>query len=71
MALTLILSLAGVSAFVLLMSVGLLIKGKPLTGTCASQNATLNQNGVCGVCGQSVGSCENESTPQDFPEIAR
>lgn len=47
--------------FVLLMSVGLFLKGKPIERTCASQNPLLaNDDGTCSFCGQDVNSCENE-----------
>lgn len=55
--------MGAIAIFATLMSVGLLIKGKALTGTCASQNAALlGGDGTCGVCGQAVGSCENETS---------
>lgn len=60
MLLTILLSLAGVASFVLLMSVGLLFKGKALEGTCASQSKLLNEDGMCGFCGKEVGTCEND-----------
>jgi hypothetical protein len=49
--------------FAVAMSAGLLIKGKELKGTCASQNPALLKHGIqCSVCGKEVGSCENEPT---------
>jgi len=58
---TILLSLAVMGFFVLALSLGLLIKGKELKGTCASQSQALADKGiVCSVCGKEVGSCETE-----------
>ncbi|NJO02234.1 MAG: hypothetical protein HC880_11595 [Bacteroidia bacterium] len=59
MILTLLLTLGVMVLFVVLMSTGLLIRGKALSGTCASQNPALLKDGIsCSVCGKTVGSCE-------------
>ncbi|TAF68284.1 MAG: hypothetical protein EAZ55_00240 [Cytophagales bacterium] len=58
---TIILGVVFMGVFALLMSVGLLVRGKELKGTCASQNPELAKLGIeCTVCGKVVGSCENE-----------
>ncbi|NJL15291.1 MAG: hypothetical protein HC913_21315 [Microscillaceae bacterium] len=64
MLLHLMFALGAIALFALLMSVGLLLKGKPLEGTCASKNAVLGLGGTCSVCGQAVGSCETETSPE-------
>lgn len=59
--LTIILTIGIMAMFAISMSVGLLIKGKELKGTCASQNPALLKDGIyCGACGKTVDSCENE-----------
>jgi len=59
---TVILAIGVMVLFAVLMSVGLLIRGKEIKGTCASQNPLLLKNGVeCGACGKPVGSCENKA----------
>lgn len=59
---TVILAIGVMILFAVLMSVGLLIRGKEIKGTCASQNPLLLKNGVeCGVCGKPVGSCETDT----------
>lgn len=59
---TVVLAISVMVLFAVLMSTGLLIRGKEIKGTCASQNPLLLKDGVeCGVCGKPVGSCENES----------
>ena len=69
---TILLGILFVGIFVVLMSVGLIFKGKELKGTCASQNPLLLENGVsCSVCGQPVGSCENEDATKQNLEIAQ
>ncbi len=63
MLLTLLFTLGAVALFAILMSVGLLIKGKALEGTCASQSQALyGKGGTCGVCGQAVGSCQTDES---------
>ncbi len=61
-------------AFAVLMSLGLLITGKELKGTCASRNVALYGEGaVCGMCGKVPdGNCENKTENiGNFPEIKR
>ncbi|WP_299454273.1 hypothetical protein [uncultured Microscilla sp.] len=59
---TVVLAIAVMILFAVLMSIGLLIRGKEIKGTCASQNPLLLKDGVeCGVCGKPVGACENET----------
>ena len=61
MFLTIVLTFVAVALFVVFMSVGLIIKGKELKGTCASKNALVFGNdGTCSICGQEMGSCKNE-----------
>ncbi len=58
---TILFSLAVMGLFVIALSLGLLIKGKELKGTCASQSGALAEKGiVCGVCGKEVGTCETD-----------
>ncbi|MDX2302245.1 MAG: hypothetical protein NW226_05560 [Microscillaceae bacterium] len=60
MILTIMLAIGAMGIFALFLSLGLIFKGKPLQGTCASQSAALAADGItCGVCGKAVGSCEN------------
>jgi hypothetical protein len=61
--LTFLVTLGGLALFVVLMSVGLIFKGKALQGTCASQSSLLN-DGTCSFCGKPAGSCENETTSE-------
>ncbi|GAB4406195.1 MAG: hypothetical protein OHK0053_32370 [Microscillaceae bacterium] len=70
MLLQLMFALGAIALFALLMSVGLLLKGKPLEGTCASKNAVLGLGGTCSVCGQAVGSCETDAQPEQ-EEVSR
>lgn len=47
--------------FAVFMSLGLLLGGKELKGTCASKNVALAGTGeVCSVCGQDPNKCENK-----------
>jgi len=62
--LTVFLGIGLMMVFAALMSLGLMIKGKPIEGTCASQSKLLSEDGTCMACGKEVGSCEN-----DLPEI--
>ena len=42
------------------MSVGVIVAGKQIKGSCGGLSAITNDDGekVCGICGQGVGSCE-------------
>lgn len=62
-----LISIGVMMCFAILMSAGLLIKGKELKGTCASRNVTLYGEGaVCGICGKVPdGNCDNDTKPQD------
>ena len=60
--------------FAVLMSLGLLIKGQELKGTCASRNVLLNGEGaVCGLCGKIPdGNCDNnEKTNQNLVNMPK
>jgi len=47
--------------FGLSLGLSLVVKGKPLQGTCASQSAALAKDGItCSVCGKMPGSCVEE-----------
>lgn len=69
MLVTILISIAAVGIFATLMSVGLLLKGKELKGTCASQSAQFGNGETCGMCGKPVGACENE--PKDKLELSK
>lgn len=70
MILTLLLTIGSVGLFAILMSVGLLTRGKELKGTCASQNATLfGDDSTCGLCGKPVGTCDEEPKKSDLQTI--
>lgn len=60
MLINILVAIGGLAIFATLMSVGLLIKGKELKGTCASQSAQFGDGDTCGMCGKPVGACENE-----------
>ncbi|TAG04353.1 MAG: hypothetical protein EAZ44_04815 [Cytophagia bacterium] len=65
--LTILLSVGVMIAFAVLMSLGLLLGGKELKGTCASKNVALSGTGtVCNVCGQTPGSCDNEKDEKNI-----
>jgi hypothetical protein len=66
MLVNILVAIGGLAIFATLMSVGLLIKGKELKGTCATQSAQFGDGDTCGMCGKPVGACENE--PQDKTE---
>jgi hypothetical protein len=74
---TILLAVGVMIAFALLMSVGLLIKGKELKGTCASKNVAISGEGaVCSLCGQvPTGNCESENNKNkklvDLPIIQK
>jgi hypothetical protein len=66
MILTILLSIGAMAIFVLFMSVGLLIKGKEIKGTCASKNAALfGEEAVCSFCGQTAGACDAEKSKEN------
>ncbi len=60
MLVNILVAIGGLAIFAILMSVGLLIKGKELKGTCASQSAQFGNGDTCGMCGKPVGACDNE-----------
>lgn len=58
---TILLGMALVGIFAILMSTGLIVRGKEIKGTCASQNPLLmKEGGTCGACGKPVENCENK-----------
>ena len=58
---TVLLGMTLVGLFAILMSIGLIVRGKEIKGTCASQNPMLLKDGVtCGACGKPVGDCKNK-----------
>ncbi|MCU0447765.1 MAG: hypothetical protein MUE85_22935 [Microscillaceae bacterium] len=64
--LTIIFAVAAMGIFVVFMSLGLLIRGKEIKGTCASKNAALfGEDAVCGFCGQTAGSCDTENSKEN------
>jgi hypothetical protein len=71
MILTILLSIGAMGIFVLFMSLGLLIKGKELKGTCASKNAALfGEDAVCSFCGQTAGSCDTEKSQENPKSVS-
>ncbi len=73
---TILLSIGVMILFAVFMSLGLILGGKELKGTCASKNVALSGTGaVCGVCGQTAGSCDNEKEEKnllaDMPKIQK
>ena len=58
--------LALMSLAILGMSVGVLMGGKRLKGSCGGLSAITNEEGekVCGICGQGVASCETNDSPE-------
>ncbi len=72
---TVLISIGVMMLFATLLSLGLLIKGQELKGTCASRNVLLNGEGaVCGLCGKIPdGNCDNNNKTNqnsgNMPEI--
>jgi hypothetical protein len=58
---TILLGIGFMLIFGLSLGLSLVIKGKPLQGTCASQSAALAKDGItCSVCGKMPGSCTED-----------
>jgi hypothetical protein len=74
---TIFISIGVMIMFATLLSLGLLIKGQELKGTCASRNVLLNGEGaVCGLCGKIPdGNCDNDTKTNqnlgDMPKIKK
>jgi hypothetical protein len=48
--------------FVILMSAGLLLGGKPISGSCGGMSA-VGMKGACDVCGGDLEKCESSKDP--------
>jgi hypothetical protein len=48
--------------FIVLMSVGLLMGGKPISGSCGGMSA-VGMKGACDVCGGDTAKCESSKDP--------
>jgi uncharacterized protein len=59
---TLLIVFGVMALFVVFMSVGLLLGGKPISGSCGGMSA-VGMKGACDVCGGDLEKCESNKDP--------